>query len=483
MRRQVSNDAMFESDHLAAILIEAVVRSIWLACKAALGLLVLASRHPLALVTVFGLLLLGRWQGWEAPTLLITMLSIGLVAWRLVSPESFARKAAPRLHGVWRGAHYRYRWPRVASRHGLVAHDASMSLRRRVDDEVPHLRKVVVTATGVDRLQLRLPAGLTPGDLAVACDGIAHAFGCREARIMLDRPGRIWLELHRRDALAAVVRPAPTGHPDLAAVPIGKHEDGTTWVLRLLGTHLLIAGATGAGKGSVLWSLLHGASTAISTGSLQVWAIDPKGGMELRPGVPLFTRFEDSHPDAMCALLEDLVHLKDRRAKNLAATGLRKHHATPDSPHVLVVIDELATLTAFAERATVRRVDQALGLLLTQGRACGITVLAAVQDPGKDVVAWRDLFPTRIAMRLDNPIQVDMVLGEGARDLGATADHISELTPGVAYIRVEGTRALRRVRSAYLTDEDIARLVESVQARPPLTVVGVETTKDGGEAA
>ena len=104
----------------------------------------------------------------------------------------------------------------------------------------------------------------------------------------------------------------------------------------------------------------------------------------------------------------------------------------------------------------VRRIEQALGLLLTKGRAVGITVLAAVQDPGKDVVGWRDLFPTRVAMRLDNPIQVDMVLGEGARDMGATADHISELTPGVAFVRVEGTRAIRRVRSSYLTDDDIA---------------------------
>ena len=117
---------------------------------------------------------------------------------------------------------------------------------------------------------------------------------------------------------------------------------------------------------------------------------------------------------------------------------------------MLAVIDELATLTAFAERAVVRRIEQALGLLLTKGRAVGITVLAAVQDPGKDVVGWRDLFPTRVAMRLDNPIQVDMVLGEGARDLGATADHISEHTPGVAFVRVEGTRAIRRVRAAYL---------------------------------
>jgi S-DNA-T family DNA segregation ATPase FtsK/SpoIIIE len=133
------------------------------------------------------------------------------------------------------------------------------------------------------------------------------------------------------------------------------------------------------------------------------------------------------------------------------------------------VIDELATLTAFAERDVVRRIDKALGLLLTKGRAVGITVLAAVQDPGKDVVGWRDLFPTRVAMRLDNPIQVDMVLGEGARDLGATADHIDEHTPGVAFVRIEGTRAIRRVRASYLTDDDIADLAGSVTASPALT--------------
>lgn len=228
-------------------------------------------------------------------------------------------------------------------------------------------------------------------------------------------------------------------------------------------------GATGAGKGSILWSLLHGLSPAISDGWVQVWAIDPKGGMELRPGARLFSRFEDGTPETMCDLLEDLVAVMDARAKGLAAQGIRKHQPSPQSPHVLVVIDELATLTAFAERSVVRRIEQALGLLLTKGRAVGITVLAAVQDPGKDVVGWRDLFPTRVAMRLDNPIQVDMVLGEGARDLGATADRISEHAPGVAYVRVEGTRAIRRVRASYLTDEDIAGLAASVAASPALS--------------
>jgi len=58
-----------------------------------------------------------------------------------------------------------------------------------------------------------------------------------------------------------------------------------------------------------------------------------------------------------------------------------------------------------------------------------------------------------------------MVLGDGARDRGARADFISELTPGVAYVRVEGSREIRRVRSAYLDDEAIVNLAEAYRLR------------------
>ena len=55
----------------------------------------------------------------------------------------------------------------------------------------------------------------------------------------------------------------------------------------------------------------------------------------------------------------------------------------------------------------------------------GYCVVAALQDPRKEVMSIRNLFPDRIAMRLDEPEQVDMVLGDGARDRGAAADLIS----------------------------------------------------------
>ncbi len=61
-------------------------------------------------------------------------------------------------------------------------------------------------------------------------------------------------------------------------------------------------------------------------------------------------------------------------------------------------------------------------------------MIAAVQDPGKDVIGFRDLFPTRIALRLLEDVQVDMVLGRSARLHGAQCDLIPPSLPGVGYV-------------------------------------------------
>lgn len=462
--------AMFDSDEPVALIFEAAIRLIVFAAWSVIRLAKFAMRRPLRALSVVGLVLMDRCAGHAAVLLLVACVCAALALWRLISPDSYRRIARPRLIELWLSLTYPRKWRRVAHRVGLVAHDYDNDRSRRYVYGALH--KVKVTPAGILRLHVAIPVGLTLDDYARRADALAVAFGAREARVSAAGTTSVLVELHRSDVLAATIRPLPVEPAqalNLAAVPIGRHEDGSLWRFSLWQTHVLIAGATGAGKGSILWSLLHGLSPAINDGWVQVWAIDPKGGMELRPGERLFSRFEDGTPETMCDLLEDLVSVMDARAKRLAAQGIRKHQPSPESPHLLAVIDELATLTAFAERSVVRRIEQALGLLLTKGRAVGITVLAAVQDPGKDVVGWRDLFPTRVAMRLDNPIQVDMVLGEGARDLGATADHISEQTPGVAFVRVEGTRAIRRVRASYLTDDDIAGLASSITASPALS--------------
>jgi S-DNA-T family DNA segregation ATPase FtsK/SpoIIIE len=85
-------------------------------------------------------------------------------------------------------------------------------------------------------------------------------------------------------------------------------------------------------------------------------------------------------------------------------------------------------------------------------------VVAAAQDPGKDVIPFRDLFPTRIALRLLEEEQVTMILGRSARNRGALCDLIPDTLPGVGYVQVEGVREPVRVRAAHVTDADIAQL-------------------------
>jgi S-DNA-T family DNA segregation ATPase FtsK/SpoIIIE len=129
-------------------------------------------------------------------------------------------------------------------------------------------------------------------------------------------------------------------------------------------------------------------------------------------------------------------------------------------------------VTAFiADNKQRQRAEAALGRLLTKGRAPGMCVVGALQDPRKEVVKWRDLFPTRIALRLVEDSQVDMVLGDGARKRGARCDEISEAAPGVGYVVEDGSKAVTRVRAGYLTDDDIRTLAQTFRPGPILHAV------------
>jgi S-DNA-T family DNA segregation ATPase FtsK/SpoIIIE len=161
----------------------------------------------------------------------------------------------------------------------------------RLREAVPKISRVKSTPWG-DRVLVRLVVRQCTEDLEAVAPELARSFGARACRVREGRPGRLWLEFATGDPLTAVVPALPVPEVvDLEAVPIGMREDGEPWRLRVRGTHLLIAGATGSGKGSVLWSLLRGLAPEIRSGRVAVWAIDPKGGMELGPGRALFTRF------------------------------------------------------------------------------------------------------------------------------------------------------------------------------------------------
>jgi S-DNA-T family DNA segregation ATPase FtsK/SpoIIIE len=84
--------------------------------------------------------------------------------------------------------------------------------------------------------------------------------------------------------------------------------------------------------------------------------------------------------------------------------------------------------------------------------------VAAIQDPRKEVLSSRDLFPTRIALRLSEPTQVDLVLGDGMRDRGAVCDRIPLSAPGMGFVILDGDPTPVRVRFSYWDDDQITQL-------------------------
>ena len=177
--------------------------------------------------------------------------------------------------------------------------------------------------------------------------------------------------------------------------------------------------------------------------------------MELGIGRGMFARFASRDFAEMAAMIEQAAKVAQERAARLAG-HTRQHQPTPAEPLIVLVIDELANLTAYlTERQLKDRIKAALGIVLTQGRAVGVHVVAAIQDPRKEVLPARGLFPTRIGLRLSEPAEVDMVLGDGMRDRGALCDRIPQTQPGVGYVVLEGDPTPMRVRLSYCDDDTV----------------------------
>jgi S-DNA-T family DNA segregation ATPase FtsK/SpoIIIE len=416
------------------------------------------ARHPLAASIVALLALIWVNLGWPRVLALAACAVVILATWWHFWPGSFTRWIACLARGKWRAWwYYRRRWAGVMAISGIAPWHRGQVI-------LPVLGKVTSTRY-TDRVAVRLVSGQSPADLAKCAQELAHGFGALLCRVRTARSGRVVLEFVRRDALAVLVPVCPIPvHPDLKALPVGRREDGLPWLVKLHGTHLLIAGATGAGKASLLWGLVRAMFPLMRAGLVRVLAADPKL-MELAFGRVIFETYGAyaADPVAVAAMLEAAV--ADMQARAVRFAGVQRDHTpTAEHPFTVVLVDEIAFLTAYQpDRKLKDRIMAALATLTTQGRAVGYCVVAALQDPRKDVLAIRNLFPDRIAMRLDEPEQADMVLGDGARDRGATCELIPtdpSTGAGVAFVRLESDPDPVRVRAGWVSDADIRAMAD-----------------------
>jgi DNA segregation ATPase FtsK/SpoIIIE, S-DNA-T family len=248
--------------------------------RAVKALVAFLARHPLATLTAAALGLAWYRFGWPGPVTLTASITAVLAAWWWRWRASFRRHVLDRARRKWRRWHYQRHWLAVMT----IGHLASVYQGRLL---LPVLGTVTSTPY-TDRVLTGIVSGQSPEDFARRADALARGFCALLCRVRSARPGWLVLEFVRRDALAAIVPALPIPvTADLKALAIGRREDGSLWLVRLHGTHLLVAGATGAGKASIIWGLIRAIFSLLQTGLVRLLGADPKR-MELSYGREIF---------------------------------------------------------------------------------------------------------------------------------------------------------------------------------------------------
>jgi DNA segregation ATPase FtsK/SpoIIIE, S-DNA-T family len=453
---------------------------VWLALKAVVWAFRQAVTHWRTSLAV--LAVVGWWQCWGWPSLALTagVLALVLVMWRWAERVSFETWAGRWLRAWW------LRWTLYAPRLPAWLHACGLSIkgeaapvvvtlnplgrgkiRRDRQQARARLPKVLGVRSGAswDEVRVRLVPGQKPEDFDEATRALASARGVARCQVRELAPNVVSIDFQRRNLLAeAVACPdlnAMSGIAgravDLRRVWAGHTEYGQPWYLPLAGSasHTLTAGASGAGKGSVMWCPLVSIAPAIREGLVRLSGIDPKG-MELAYGRRIFHRYAVTGSQALEVLDDLLAGMQARKAD--FAGRVRVVPLSREHPVEILEFDEIGALTRYTDRKTREAITERVALLTTQGRALGFTVRGYVQEPTKDTVPVRELFPRRICLRVTAKSHVGMVLGDQAYERGAWAHRITDAEAGVGYLFGEGIREPLRIRAGWVPDETIKQL-------------------------
>ncbi|GGU29191.1 FtsK/SpoIIIE domain-containing protein [Lentzea flava] len=449
---------------------------VWLAVRLVVRLGLVAVRYPVSVVGLLTGHLFYVHAGWLSLALLVLSVAAALAIWAGLHRDSFMRHGSYRLLTEWR------RLTVYVPQWRTVVRLAELTKDSRGKEYRPKLRRVRSEGWR-DKVRVLMIPAQSPEQWEARRDNLAHSFNARSCRVRVLKPRVLELDFIHSDPLSRPVAVPPlaqVGEVDLKRVVVGRTETGKPWRLKLLGSQVLVVGVPGAGKGSVLWSIVWQLAPAIKAGLVRLIGIDPKGGMELGQCPDAFEKVVyDNGPEAVALLEEITAEVKERASRY---RGVRRLWArSTGEPFTVLIVDELADLIAYQPDRNLReRATRAIQTITSQGRAPGYAVVGLVQDPRKEVVAFRHLFTTRVALRLDEPVQVDMVLGDGVRQRGAAAHEISENTPGVAWNKEDGQREPERARAFNVTDAD---LVELGVYLAPATVHEFPERYEGREAA
>jgi S-DNA-T family DNA segregation ATPase FtsK/SpoIIIE len=328
-----------------------------------------------------------------------------------------------------------------------------------------------ISGPRVTRFELQLAPGTKVSKVAALKDDLSYALATTEIRILAPIPGKqaVGVELPNSSpnyvALGDIFDDLPQTASPLS-VWLGKDISGAAiWTDLARMPHVLIAGTTGSGKSGCINTMLTSILLRSTPDDVRFILIDPKKiELSYYESIPHLLTPVVSSPKEASTVLANVVSEMERRYERLSAVRARnlneanrafRSRGEPTLPHLLVVIDELADLMMIAPQD----VEDAVIRLAQKSRAVGIHLVLATQRPSVDVITGmiKANVPSRIAFAVSSQTDSRVILdASGAESL---------LGQGDMLFKPLGTSRLQRLQGAYVSEEEIALVVEQCRAQ------------------